>query len=164
MKNLSNYLNDHLAGSVAAIELLNRLIETYEAKPLGGFFRKLRGEIEADQATLQHLIHKLGVQESKARKAAGWVAEKLSRAKIPLSRPSESEMGLFLALETLVLGITGKHALWRALAGASKNAPVLAQVDYAVLQTRALEQRDRVEAKRVQVASRLFSRRAGRTG
>jgi hypothetical protein len=29
MEDLAGYLNDHLAGSVAALELLDRLIETY---------------------------------------------------------------------------------------------------------------------------------------
>jgi hypothetical protein len=156
MRNLSTYLNDHLAGSVAALELLDRLVETYDGEPMGRFFHKLRREIESDQATLQRLIKKLGAEESKARKAAGWLAEKLARAKIPLSKSPEGAMGLFLALEALLLGITGKHALWRTLTAASKNTPELAQVDYVTLQKRALEQRDRVEAKRLEVAWKVF--------
>ena len=42
MRNLPSYLNDHLAGSVAALELLDRLIEIYEARMLGEFFQELR--------------------------------------------------------------------------------------------------------------------------
>lgn len=106
MKNLSTYLNDHLAGSVAALELLDRLVETYDGEPLARFFHKLRREIGGDKAILQKLIQKLGVEESKTRKAAGWMVEKLSRPKIPLSKAEESEMGLLLALEALALGIT----------------------------------------------------------
>jgi hypothetical protein len=34
-EDLSIYLNDHLAGSVGALELLDHLIETYKGKPLG---------------------------------------------------------------------------------------------------------------------------------
>jgi hypothetical protein len=49
MKNLASYLNDHLAGSVAALELFARLIETYETRVLGQFFQELRQQIEADQ-------------------------------------------------------------------------------------------------------------------
>jgi hypothetical protein len=45
------YLNDHLAGSVGALELLDRLIKTYKGKPLERFFHDLRNEIEADQDT-----------------------------------------------------------------------------------------------------------------
>ncbi|HWN96528.1 MAG TPA: hypothetical protein VNT99_15975 [Methylomirabilota bacterium] len=157
MKNLSTHLNDHLAGSVAALELLDRLVETYDGKPRARFFHKLRREIEDDQAVLQKLLQKLGAEESKARKAAGWVVEKLSRPKIPLSKAEEGDMGLFLALEALELGITGKHSLWRALAAASHNVPRLAQVDYVALQKRALEQRGRVEVKRLEVAVKVFN-------
>jgi hypothetical protein len=160
MKNITNYLNDHLAGSVAALELVDRLIKTYQRQALGRFFRELRQEIEADQETLKELIHKLGVEESTARKAAGWLAEKLSRPKISVSNSPEGDMGLFLALEALVLGITGKHSLWRALAAASKNNPGLAQVDYAELQQRAMEQRDLMETKRLEAACTLFQERA----
>jgi len=45
MEDLSDYLNDHLAGSVAALELLDRLVETYAGKPLERFFRELRDDI-----------------------------------------------------------------------------------------------------------------------
>ena len=56
MDNLATYLNDHLAGSVAALNMIDHLIETFEKKPLAQFFRDLRGEIAADQADLQWLI------------------------------------------------------------------------------------------------------------
>ncbi len=80
-EDLPIYLNDHLAGSVGALELLDRLIETYKGKPLERFFNDLRNEIHADQDTLQDLIEKIGKEESAVRKAGAWVAEKFSRAK-----------------------------------------------------------------------------------
>lgn len=156
MENLSSYLNDHLAGSVGALELLDRLIKIYEEKPLGRFFQELRAEIEADQETLKELIGKLGEEESTVRKAGAWIVEKLSRAKIQLSESREGEMGLFLALEGLALGITGKQSLWRALAAASQTVPQLGRLDYAGLERRAVEQRDRVEKKRLEVAREVF--------
>ena len=61
-------------------------------------------------------------------------------------------MGLYLALEGLVLGITGKCVLWRGLEAAAVGAPELRGLDYAQLQVRAKEQRDRVEAKRLELA------------
>ena len=156
MEDLSSYLNDHLAGSVGALELLDRLIDTYQGKPLERFFQELRDEIDADQETLKKLIAKLGEKESAVRKAGAWIAEKLSRAKIQLSETGEGEMGLFLALEGLSLGITGKRALWRALAAASETAPHLRGQNYAALEERAVEQHDRVEAKRLEVAREVF--------
>jgi hypothetical protein len=65
-------------------------------------------------------------------------------------------MGLFLALEALALGITGKLSLWRALAAASEAAVQLRALDYAELEQRAREQFDRVEAKRLEVARKVL--------
>jgi hypothetical protein len=46
---LTIYLNDHLAGSVGALELVDHLIETYKGKPLEQFFKDLRNEINVPQ-------------------------------------------------------------------------------------------------------------------
>lgn len=156
MEELSSYLNDHLAGSVGALELLDRLMDIYKGKPLERFFSDLRNEIEVDQETLKALIAKLGEKESALRKAGAWIVEKLSRAKIQLSETRDGEMGLFLALEGLALGIHGKRSLWRALATASQTAPHLRGLDYAMLEKRAVEQHDLVEAKRLEVAREVF--------
>jgi hypothetical protein len=156
MEDLSSYLNDHLAGSVGALELLDRLIDIYKTKPLERFFKDLRNEIVVDQETLKELIAKLGGKESAVQKAGAWIAEKLSRAKIQLSETREGEMGLFLALEGLALGINGKRSLWRALEAASKTVPQLRSLDYAELKKRAVDQDDRVEAKRLEVARGVF--------
>jgi hypothetical protein len=150
------YLKDHLAGSVGALELLDHLIESYKGKPLEEFFQNLRDEIDADQDTLQDLIEKLGEKESAVRKAGAWVAEKVSRAKIRLGDSEKNQLGLLHALEGLVLGITGKRALWAALAAAADAVPQLRELDYARLQKRAAEQCDRVEAKRLEVAREVF--------
>ena len=154
---LTTYLNDHLAGSVGALELVDRLIETYKGKPLEQFFKDLRNEIDADQGELQNLIEKLGEKESAVRKAGLWVAEKFSRVKIRLSESEEDRMGLFHALEGLFLGITGKRGLWTALAAAAETVPQLRELDYARLEKRAVEQCDCVDAKRLEIARKIFS-------
>ena len=61
MEHLTDYLNDHLAGAVGALELLDRLVETYDGKPLERFFRDLRDDIRQDHEQLKELIAKLGV-------------------------------------------------------------------------------------------------------
>jgi len=156
MDELSDYLNDHLAGSVAALELLDRLVETYSGKPLERFFRELRDDIRADQSQLEELIAKLGIKESAVRKAGAWIAEKFSRPKIDLEADSKADLGLFLALEALVLGITGKRSLWRALDAASRAVPELARLDYSGLEKRAIDQCERVEARRLEIARAVF--------
>ena len=156
-ENLRIYLNDHLAGSVGALELLDRLIENNKEKPIGKFFANLREEVEADQEKLQGLIRRLGLKESPIRKAGAWIMEKLSRAKIRSGDLDNDEMGLFLALEGLVLGISGKGELWKALAAASQDVLPLRGPDYVLLEERAMQQRDRVEAKRLEVVRNVFN-------
>jgi hypothetical protein len=156
LENLTSYLNDHLAGSVGALELLDRLIEVYEEKPLGIFFQELRNDIHEDQEKLRNLIHGAGAEESAVRKAGAWLVEKISRAKMPVSESSEDEMGLFLALEALALGIMGKKSLWQALQAASAAIPQLAGLDYPTLENRAVEQSERVDAKRLELAHHVL--------
>jgi hypothetical protein len=156
LENLANYLNDHLAGSVGALELLDRLVETHEGKPLHIFFQELRSDIQKDQEKLQELIRSLGAKESAVRKAGAWLAEKLSRPKMPQTDGSEGELGLLLALEALALGIAGKRLLWCALETASQETPLLACLDYSELERRALEQGGRVEGKRLETACRVL--------
>ena len=156
MEDLSDYLNDHLAGSVAAIELLDRMTEACEGKSLEGFLRQLREDIHQDQEKLKELIEKLGASESTVRKAGAWIAEKLTRPKIDLGEGSRDEIGVFLALEALLLGITGKRSLWRALEAASRTVPALARLDYSGLEKRAIEQCEQVEARRLEIARFVF--------
>ena len=156
MEKLSDYLNDHLAGSVGAIEMLDRMIEACAGKPLERFFRDLRDDIHHDQKQLRELMEKLGVTESTVRKAGAWVAEKLTRPKIDPGEGSQEDVGVFLALEALVLGITGKRSLWRALHAASRTVPALARLDYSGLEKRAIEQCERVEARRLEIARAVF--------
>ncbi len=39
---LTTYLNDHHAGSLGALEMIDHVIEILEHKPLGQFFKQLR--------------------------------------------------------------------------------------------------------------------------
>jgi hypothetical protein len=157
MKEAATYLNDHLAGSVAALELLDHLIKVYQDKPLGNFFHELRADVKADQAVLQMLVQRFG-KESAIRKAGAWIVEKFSRVKIKAAGEDVGEMGLLQALEALVLGITGKQLLWRALNASLGSSPLLRGADLAQLEERAIEQVERVEGKRLEAAREALLR------
>jgi len=147
------YLNDHLAGSVAAIELLDDLVEHHSEDRFARIFRELRDDIRADQETLRDLIRKLGAKESALRKAAAWVAEKLGRAKIG---DADESAGLLQALEAMALGITGKQLLWRSLTTIAPNFPALQGTDFSKLEKRARDQFERVETLRIQLVREAF--------
>jgi hypothetical protein len=150
---LATYLKDHLAGSVGAIEMIDHLIETYEGKPIADFCKQLRDDINADQDELREIMRALEVKEGSVRKAGAWIGEKLGRIKLRLEGEGSGDPGLFLALEALVLGITGKRILWRALTAVQSSWPQLQRFDLNRLQQRALEQIERVDAKRLEVAT-----------
>ena len=154
---LSTYLNDHLAGSVAALELIEHLGKQHANTELETFFADLHRDVSADQDVLRDLLHTFNAKESTMKKASAWVMEKLGRSKLELGDEDAGGVGLLQALEGLALGITGKQLLWRALAAAATAMPQLQGIDYARLEARAVEQRDRVEVKRLAAARQAFA-------
>lgn len=156
MKDLPVYLNDHLAGSVGALEMLDDMIDSHEGKPIESFLKGLRNDIEADQNELKQFLARLDVKESTVRKAGAWMMEKVSRAKLRSGDSSEPDLALLQSLEGLSLGITGKRSLWRTLAAASESWQQPREIDFARLEARALEQFERVEAQALEIGRELF--------
>ena len=119
MRELDSYLNDHLAGSVGALELLDHWIKLCDGKPLAKFFAGLREEIEADQKTLQELMRTLGTKEVVFDgQARGW-RRNLAGPSLAIAGDESGGLDLVLALETIAMGITGKK-LFLARAGRSR--------------------------------------------
>jgi hypothetical protein len=160
-KHLATYLNDHLAGSAGALELLDRMIDHYEEQPIGQFWRQIRAAVSADQDELRKMMKTIDVEESSLRKAGAWVAEKLSRTKLRLEGEETADFGLVQALEILVLGIKGKEGLWRALASVQADWPQWQHFDFQGLEKSAIEQGGRVDEKRAQAAREVFRPEAG---
>jgi hypothetical protein len=160
MKELDSYLNDHLAGSVGALELLDHWIKLYEGKPLANFFSEVRKEVDADQTTLQELMHALGTKKSTVRPVGAWVAEKFSRARFAAAGDQTGGLGIVLVLETLAMGITGKKLLWHGLATA--NLPQPDGIDFVELEKRADEQIARVEVERMRTVREAFLNRSAK--
>lgn len=126
---LLSYLKDHLAGSVAALELIDHL-QSF-ASPFDGkrFLSTLKADISADQVVLQTLLYDLGGTESRVREAGAWLTEKFAELKLRVEDPSGSGLGHVEALETLALGIQGKLALWTALEAVSDRVTQVAKLD-----------------------------------
>jgi hypothetical protein len=161
VKDLSIYLNDHLAGSIGAIQMLEDLIETYRGNPLEHFLKALSADVQSDQRELKRLMKALDIEESKVRKAGAWMAEKASRLKLRVPDSGEPNLALLQSLETLSLGIMGKRLLWRTL-GAAIGAIVQAiGLDLGRLERRAAEQFERVEEQAFKVARQIFVHDSG---
>ncbi|HEY8257770.1 MAG TPA: hypothetical protein VIG08_08945 [Gemmatimonadales bacterium] len=149
---LHTYLKDHLAGSVAALELLDHLRGGAAPMEARQFLTTLRDQIEEEQQVLQSLLRDLGGTESRLREAGAWVGEKLSELKLKVEDPSGTGLRYFEALEALTLGIRGKLALWTALQAVRDRVPQLGAVDLARFIERSRDQHAQVETRRVAAA------------
>lgn len=153
---MATYLNDHLAGSVMALELLDHLEATHSESELSTFFKQLRADVTADRDELQRLMDHLDIGESRTRKASAWLAEKTTELKLRFDDPEDGSLRLFESLEALSLGIEGKRSLWIALTAAAEKSPSLRILDYGRLTQRAQNQRDRVETLRIETAKQAL--------
>lgn len=151
-EHLATYLNDHLAGSVVAVELMENLEAAYAGTPVANFVNGIRMEVEADQRELEELMRRLEISESRTRQVSAWLTEKVTELKLRLDDSAHGNLRLLESLEALSLGIEGKKSLWLALAAAAEISPQLRLVDYKRLKQRAVEQRSRVELKRIEIA------------
>jgi hypothetical protein len=155
VKELASYLNDHLAGSVGALELLEHWAKLHEGRLLGHFFMDIEAEIRADQEKLREAMRSLCIEESSVRKAAAWFAEKAGRARVMIADDESRSLGLVMTFEGLIMGIAGKKLMWRALAAA--NLAQLDGYDFDELQCRAEEQIERIEAERMRAILEAFT-------
>lgn len=147
---LSTYLQDHLAGSVHAIELVETMRDRHVDEPLGRFASELLVEIKADREVLLKLAEKVGAGSSGMKEITSWLAEKVSRLK--LRQGADNDLGTLEALEFLELGIHGKWALWRALGTVAETDPQLKDTNFEQLASRAEMQHSQVEERRLEAA------------
>jgi hypothetical protein len=154
---LGIYLNDHLAGASAGIELAEKLGSGSEGTAFGAVLDVLVAEIKEDRATLEELMERLGIERSPVKQAAGWAFEKLSRLRLDPLVTGSPHLSRLLESETLSLGIEGKLAMWRALKEVATVDARLATTDFDVLMARARGQRESLEPYRLDAAVRAFS-------
>ena len=148
-KALDTYLNDHLGGAMLGSDLAEQIRDRSEGTPLGDQMAKIAPQIEEDRQTLIELMEALGTSKNPVKQASAWVAEKASRLKFAGWSSGEPEFGLFMALETLTLGVDGKLSLWKALKEVSSDHPQLAAADLDSLIARAQSQHQVLEGERI---------------
>ena len=146
---LAVYLQDHLAGSVQAVELVELLRDQHKHGEIVAFAVSILVEIKADQQVLRGLAEQVGEGSSGVKELAAWFADKLTRWK--LRAEDKDDLGTFEALEFLSLGILGKLSLWRALDEVALLDARLRGTDFKHLAARAETQQAQVEQLRLEV-------------
>lgn len=98
-------------------------------------------------------MFRLGVRPDRVKDGLSRVAERLGRLKLNGRLTSRSPLSDLLELETLVVGITGKQALWVSL----REIPSINTEELDELYGRAEDQKRIVETARVEAAKRSFT-------
>jgi hypothetical protein len=160
---LATYLNDHLGGATAGVELARRLEQAVRGHPDGASLDGLADEIAEDLATLRSAVDAIGGSTNPIKQAVGWVAEKAHRVGVAVDAAAgdgesgDNDLARLLDAESLSIGVEGKLCMWVALLEVAGAYPGLAALDLPGLADRARDQRRRIEVVRLAAARRAFA-------
>ncbi|MFE1775005.1 hypothetical protein [Streptomyces sp. NPDC059008] len=119
------YLNDHVAGATAGVELCRSMARAHRRSDLGGDLKNLAAEISLDRQALLRLMNSLGVPVRRYKVYAAWAGEKARRLKPNGRVLRRSALSTVVELEALRLGVEGKTLLWRTLLNWAPREPRL---------------------------------------
>ena len=152
---LGIYLNDHLAGATAGLELAHRAERTHQRRAEKGDLRRITAEISQDRAALLEIMAALGIAVRGYKVSAAWIGEKASRLKLNGRILSRSPLSDLEELEMLRLGVEGKAAGWRTLRALADGDQRLDAARLDDLISRARDQADLLEELRVRAARQV---------
>jgi len=148
---LAIYLQDHHAAGVAGARVARRAAAGVALSGDEGL-RRVASEIEQDLRKLEEIMRRLGVKPDRAKDTLARIAERLGRLKPNGRLLRRSRLSDVLELETLVVGITGKQALWISL----REVPSIPTAELDQLLERAEDQKRVVESSRLEAVKRTF--------
>jgi hypothetical protein len=152
---LKTYLQDHHAGATAGLELARRTAGANEDTEYGPQLAQIAAEIGEDREVLEQVMERLEVKPSKIKDTGAWTFEKLGRLKPNDRLLSYSPLSRVIEIEGLVIGVTGKQALWEAIQTAVGET--LDGISFPELSARAADQRSRLEDLRRKAADEAFN-------
>ncbi len=146
-RQLGIYINDHLAGAKGGVSLARRAARNSTDDERSAMWRSVAAEIEEDRETLTHIRDLVDASPNRVKSLLAQGAERLGRLKTNGYILRSSVLGQMLELEMMLIGVTGKLALWQALA--RLEDPRLEGIDFERLVERAEAQRSRLEQYRI---------------
>ena len=155
-KAMDVYLNDHLGGAMLGSDLAEQIRDQSEGTPLGDVMTTVAAEIEEDREILVELMERMGTSRNPVKQVTGWMAEKASRVKFSGVTSGEPDQGVFMALESLRLGVAGKKGLWLVLEQVRSDYDALVDLDLARLIERAGTQEQILERERIAAGTRAL--------
>ena len=150
---LGIYLNDHLAGATAGLELARRVAGAGQLPADTETLQRLAAEIAEDRAALLGMMRALGVPARSYKVWAAWAGEKAGRLKPNGRLRTRSPLSSLLELEIMLLGVHGKAAGWRTLRILAATDPRLDEGRLDDLSARAAGQAELIEELRARAAT-----------
>lgn len=145
---LQEYLNNHIAGSETALELLGRRLDEQPDPTL----ETLKDDIGEDRGVVEALMRDFQLSESSVKQALGWIGAKVARVKSEFDSLRDFALKDLLEYEILQVGIYGKRGLWTALRSLQDSDERLAALPLEDLIARADAQMETVESLRIAAA------------
>lgn len=155
-KLLSIYLNDHLAGATAGLEVAKRAAGSNRDRPLGAVLEDIASQLEWDREQLKALIEALGFGTDRLKVLGGWAGEKVGRLKLNGELLSYSPLSRVIELEGLRIGVEGKLCLWSSLRKLS-DPRIAEAIDLDLLIERGTEQRRVLERERLRAVTEAMA-------
>jgi hypothetical protein len=153
---LGVYLNDHLTGATAGVDLAGRLASSFRGTPHGPALAQVAQEVEADRASLRRIMERLDVPVNYVKAAAGWAGEKAARLKPNGRLLRRSPLSDVVELETMALGVRGKIEGWQTLGSVAAFDDRLDAAELDRLRQRAERQLDVLDGIRRDVVGPAF--------
>jgi hypothetical protein len=154
---LGIYLNDHLAGATAGLELAKRIAGAHKDEVYGDTLAELAAEIGEDRESLLEIMATVGVGEARYKTTAAWFAEKVGRLKLNGHLLDRSPLSSLVEIEVMQLGVEGKAAAWRTLLTHASYDDRLDAEQLGKLLERARRQSDLLEDLRPLMTTGAFA-------
>jgi hypothetical protein len=114
-KYLSIYLNDHLAITTGAHELLHRTLENNRGTELGRFIEALAIDADQERKAIESLMSEQGIAHNPIKTAGAVLAERIGRLKLNGEIKGYSDLSRLVEIEGMGLALESKRAFWDAL-------------------------------------------------
>jgi hypothetical protein len=153
---LSIYLNDHLLGATAGLELFRRASRSISDPAARRVLGDLTEEVAEDRESLKGIMSALGAPQRHYKVLAGGIAERVGRLKLNGSLLQRSPLSDLVELEMLYIGVTGKVGCWEALLQIAPGNPDLDVERLQTLVARGNDQTTRLQELRESAARRAL--------